>query len=69
MKVLLKVTAVILLLAITFISISTVEGATKSVTIEGVGQPSVTRSSSGAITWECKDTTSNKCTITIVFQE
>ena len=68
MKVMFKVTAVILLLAITFISISTVEGATKSVTIEGVGQPTVTRDNNGSYTWECKDTSTNKCTITIVFQ-
>jgi len=70
MKILLKVTAVILLLVVTLLSINAVEGASPSkVIIEGVGQPSVTRDSNGTTHWECLDTTTNKCTITIVFNQ
>ena len=70
MKILLKVTAVILLVVITFLSINAVEGASPSkVVIEGVGQPSVTRDNNGITHWDCLDTTTNKCTITIVFNQ
>jgi hypothetical protein len=69
MKMLVKVTAIVLLLVITLISINAAEGGSPSkVVIEGVGQPTVT-SKDGSITWKCDATTSNKCTITITFQQ
>jgi hypothetical protein len=70
MKILLKVTAVILLLVITLLSINAVEGASPSkIVIDGVGQPTVKADSNGNIEWKCDATTSNKCTITIVFNQ
>ena len=64
----LKVMAIVLLLVITFFSITVVDGATK-VTIEGIGTATAERDNNGVTTWECKPTSQNKCTITIVFQQ
>ena len=63
MKVLLKVTAVILLLAITFISINAAEGGI-TITIEGKGQPFVSKQG-GNVSGGCDPVNSNDCTITI----
>ena len=62
MKVLFKVTAVILLLAITFISINAAAGIT--VTIEGKGQPFV-KKEGGSVEGGCDPVNNNDCKITI----
>lgn len=68
MKFKLKVLSIVLLSAITIFSITAVNGATATVTIEGKGTATA-ESKDGIISWECKPTSQNKCTITIVFQQ
>lgn len=64
MKVLFKVTAVILLFAITLISINAAEGGI-TITLEGKGQPYV-KKTGGSVSGGCDPVNSNDCKITIV---
>jgi len=63
MKILLKVTAVILLLVITLLSINAAEGGI-TITIEGKGQPFVNKEG-GTVSGGCDPVNSNDCKITI----
>ena len=63
MKTLVKVTAMILLLAITFISINAAAGKI-TITIEGKGQPFVKKQGSN-VTGGCDPVNNNDCKITI----
>jgi hypothetical protein len=68
MKFKLKVIAIVLLSAITIFSITTVNGATTTVTIEGKGT-AYAECKDGITKWECKPPSQKTCTITMVFQQ
>jgi hypothetical protein len=69
MKVIGKISVIILLAALTFFSINAAQGG-KTITIEGTGQPWASSTPQGNVKYGCDPVTQNSCTITIqVFDQ